>query len=83
MHLAECIRISFRAVASCGDKDCRLRRQNQCQKRPTIGAKETYCMQTFESMPPASVGRVMGTLTPPDSQRGAYADKTSVKRDLL
>ena len=25
---------------------------NQCQKRPTIGAKETYYMRTFESMPP-------------------------------
>ena len=27
-----------------------LRRPNKCQKRPTIGAKETYHVRTFESL---------------------------------
>ena len=35
--------ISSRAMA--------LRRPNKSQKRPTIGAKETYYMRTFESLP--------------------------------
>jgi hypothetical protein len=34
----------------------RLRRPNKCQKRPNFGAKETYYLRTFESLP-ASVGR--------------------------
>ena len=29
----------------------RMRRANKCQKRPTSGAKETYYMRTFESLP--------------------------------
>jgi hypothetical protein len=28
-----------------------LRRPNKCQKRPTLGAKETYYMRTFEILP--------------------------------
>jgi hypothetical protein len=29
---------------------CLGSRPNKCQKRPTIGAKETYYMRTFESL---------------------------------
>ncbi len=29
----------------------RLRRPHTCQKRPTTGAKETYCMRTLERLP--------------------------------
>jgi hypothetical protein len=37
----------------------RLRRPNKCQKRPTIGAKETYCVRTFESLPALDGGQVV------------------------
>jgi hypothetical protein len=30
---------------------CCLRRPKRCQKRPTIGAKETYYARTFEHLP--------------------------------
>jgi hypothetical protein len=32
----------------------RLRRPNQCQKRPTIGVKDTYYVRTFEMQSPRS-----------------------------
>jgi len=53
-----CVRVMASAVVS-SLLALRLRRPNKCQKRPTIGAKETYCVRTFESLPALDGGQVV------------------------
>ncbi len=74
-----------------------LRRPSKCQKRPTIGAKETYYVRTFESLPIHSYALVVRKrcgnfrnfsicLTNQCQKRPTTASKEtyySVKRDLL
>ena len=47
----------------------RLRRPFKCQKRPTIGAKETYYMRTLESLPARAHSRHDHSVSPNTCRR--------------